>query len=81
MLRKSVDCVSFGRLRENQLSSQKVTGPSLTSETCMSAPKTPVSTLSWRSRHAVTSKSKNSRPFSGAAAFVKLARVRRKVKA
>src|SRR5690606_3524186 len=56
-----------------QDSSQHVTGPSLTSATCISAPNIPLSTRDSRSAASFTIRSKNLAPVSGSAAPVKLA--------
>ena len=50
---------------------QKVTGPSLVSDTCMSAPNRPVATGAWRARALSTRYSKSRRPSSGLAAGLK----------
>ncbi len=60
--------VAFEISRESQLSSQKVTGPSLVNDTCMWAPKTPVSTRPCRARAACTKTSNKRCPCSAGAA-------------
>src|SRR5271165_2613910 len=58
-------------IARNQLSSQKVTGPSLVSDTRMWAPNTPVSTRPCWVRAAFTKASNKRRPCSGGAAVEK----------